>query len=144
MHVHVHSQECIRLLVRHIRTGKPRDLLDARDETSMSLLDHCAKRNLIDVVPILIACGATLDAPNDEGVTALSLAVSEGNMAMVSCLIRLGAQPNLRTTDTLNAPIHLAPNLEIASYLVANGARLDLPNQEGERGDVRVMHVVSV
>ena len=113
---------------------RAREMMDARDHHSNTILETAVFMSLSDVAPTLVSLGATLDAVSEENdTTPLCLAAEKGDMDMVVTLVQLGAQPNLRMPQSLNTPAHFAASLEVASYLVSNGARFDLRNRRGQR-----------
>lgn len=77
-------------------------------------MDVCAISNYSSVAAAVIKCGATVDLPNDDGLTPLALAVKHSSMETVTTLIQFGAQPNLRDPTTLCIPAHYGKLLFVA------------------------------
>lgn len=59
-------------------------------------INVAADGNHLDVARLLLAGGATIDAPEDEGQTALMLAAFRGHLDMVKLLLESGADKNYR------------------------------------------------
>ena len=60
----------------------------------ITALDWVAQSNDLTSADLLIRAGAHVNAANDYGVTALSLACSVGISPMVQKLLEAGANPN--------------------------------------------------
>ena len=131
-------ERCCRLLVRHCEQHRwpssSSPVLDARDLQGRTLLELCVSLSLTDVIPLLVALGATLDlvSPSSHS-TALCLAAQQKDMDSLVTLIQLGAQPNCRDADAGTAALHFASSLEVASFLVAHGARMGMRSRDGVR-----------
>ena len=77
----------------------------------------------LNVVRVLVAAGASLKRRDDSGFSALDLAVGGGNAAIVSFLLKSGADVNGRTAN--GSPLHTAcayRHVKIAKLLLQNGA----------------------
>ncbi len=62
-----------------------------------SLLDLVARVGTLEEVDLLIAANAQINSPGDMGYTPLHSAASEGRLDMVEHLLKLGADPTLRS-----------------------------------------------
>lgn len=57
---------------------------------------------------IVLDAGVSPDLANDKGTTPLTLACRRKDMAMLRALLKRGARPSPRLSDTLITPLHLA------------------------------------
>ncbi|KAK4231341.1 ankyrin repeat-containing domain protein [Podospora fimiseda] len=76
-----------------------------------------------DVVRYLHAHCSSVDAPNADGITALTLAAAHGHIDTCKLLIHLGAQVD--PPSRLISPIHtvcLGPHLDLLDLFIAKGA----------------------
>ena len=74
-----------------------------------------------------------INSKNENGLTALHKATSEGNLAMAAYLIRNGAQTEVEDNFG-NTPLIYAAiknRLEVAKLLISNGAPMNKPNRRG-------------
>ena len=131
--------KCMRMLVKHCSEHKwpsasASSLLDQRDIEEHTLLETCVALSLTDVIPVVLSLGASLDLTHPTTrITPLCLAAQQTDMESLTTLIQLGAQPNWRDPKSGNAVLHHASSLQIASFLVAHGARVSMRNKEGTR-----------
>ena len=129
----------LKALVAHCRSHRwpssaPCALLDGRDSDGSTLMELCTALSLTDVLPILVSLGATLDlASPTKHRTPLCLAARQTDMDSLITLIQLGAQPNWRDPVSGAGVVHFAASLEVASFLVAHGARMAMKTREGQR-----------
>jgi serine/threonine protein kinase len=102
------------------------------------LIAKGAKLNLLsaafidskDLVELLIANGADINAKNKNGSTALLLAVKNQNYEIVELLIAKGADINARDNDN-KRPLMEVDNLAIAKLLVSKGADINTRDNYG-------------
>jgi hypothetical protein len=73
------------------------------------LLEAC-KQGRHDLIPDLLASGASLTANLEEGYTALHIAAKEGHTLLIRILIEYKANPNIYALYTRETPIFLAAN----------------------------------
>ena len=74
-----------------------------------------------------------INSKNENGLTALHKATSEGNLAMAAYLIRNGAQTEVEDNFG-NTPLIYAAmenELEVAKLLISHGAQVNKPNRRG-------------
>ena len=85
------------------------DLNSSTTGTSGNTLLHlaCEKVNLESVIPILLACGASVNATNNNLATPLARAVRAGNEGIAMILVSHGASLNMVNTRGLS-PLHHA------------------------------------
>jgi len=79
-------------------------------------LMEAAKNGHAELVKLLIKAGCSLDVRNDEGITALYLAVQEEKEACVRTLLEAGANPNLPRLETDEPDKVIGYPLEHAVY----------------------------
>ena len=70
--------------------------VDAEDRKSTTALMIAGQHGRGEAVRVLVLAGANLVALNDDGHTALTLALLEGQDAIVNLLLELGADVDLR------------------------------------------------
>ena len=133
-------EDILRQLTQHCREHRwPSSalrsaLLDQRDLEGRTLLELCTTLSLTDVLPILVHLGATLDLVSPTHyLTPLCLAAQQTDMESLITLIQLGGQPTWRHQASGVTALHCAASLEVASFLVAHGARASLKTREGAR-----------
>lgn len=73
-----------------------REILFATDQNGLTLLHSAAEKNQVDVVNLLVAAGAIVDARDKLARTPLFLAASVGAEDVVKVLVNLGADCNAR------------------------------------------------
>jgi ankyrin repeat protein len=110
--------------------------------TAIESGDLDAVRRLLAAEPQLVhARGKTLRWIKGES-TALQLAVEAGAEDIVHLLVHAGANVNDKASLTGWAPLHLAlKNKEIADYLIAHGALVDIHAAAG-LGDLAVVRII--
>jgi ankyrin repeat protein len=104
--------------------------------TEQTPLSIAVQRGFIDAVGCLVTeLGATIDSnANQFRDSPLYTASDMGNLAMVKCLVHLGADVNVQT------PLHAAAragHLDVMRFLVERGA---LPNKADFEGDTPAMY----
>jgi ankyrin repeat protein len=95
---------------------------------------HYAARHLkaasgAAIVAQLVAAGATVDARDAHGSTALMIAADFANLTMVHALLEAGADPN--ATSARGTPLHWASGGACTRRLLAAGAAVDARNGRG-------------
>lgn len=82
----------------------------------------------------LLACGANINAVDDEGKTALMLAAEKGQVGTVNALLAAGADVNATDDDGDTALMHAADegNNAVVRLLLDAGADINIRNKEGE------------
>jgi uncharacterized protein len=97
------------------------------------LLDAVAKGRL-DRVRKLLRSGASPDARDATGNTALMIAVQQAGRSVVRCLLKAGAIPDLqnRSGQTALMLAAIAGRLPTVRALIEGGATLDLVNRKRE------------
>ena len=94
-------------------------------------LHEAVDRGHKEVVELLIATSADVNAKNQWGRTPLHQAAVRGRKEIVELLLANGADVNAKG-DSGGAPLLSARTVEIAELLIANGADVNAKNDEGE------------
>ena len=114
------------------------DLDRVNDQGRTALHAAAVRHDKVSIVQCLVEHGAKVDMTDHEGVTALCLAASSGNVGAVEYLIDHGAELN-KTANDGNTPLHVAARnanvwsrsfTEVVSMLLAYGASLKARNNE--------------
>ncbi|MEQ2007286.1 MAG: ankyrin repeat domain-containing protein [Limisphaerales bacterium] len=113
----------------------PVHLLALRKDSPHSV--HVSRLEVI--VAMMVARGASLDAKDTEGHTALHLAAKAGRVAMAHALLQQGADPKLPLPGggsvvalALQQPWPFDGVAELVRLLVANGAKVDERDTNGQ------------
>jgi hypothetical protein len=91
----------------------------------------------VEVAGLLLAHGARVDAKDDDGITALYLAVESGKTGLVRLLLEKGADPGVqmaRGMEKGRTPLHVAAgkgNVEIVKALLEFKAPANVVDHEG-------------
>lgn len=111
----------------------PWDALPPANRTPQSYL-FALQRGDMKQVQIYLAGGIPLDYHfEDGGGTPITVAASSGQAAVVSLLLKLGANPNLTDRGSYT-PLHWAAfygHTAVVSLLLANGAKIDAQQNTG-------------
>ncbi|NVO04522.1 MAG: ankyrin repeat domain-containing protein [Rhodoferax sp.] len=108
--------------------------VDAKDSygTQTPLLAYAARNGMAEVVRLMIARGANVNAADTEGFSALMEAASNGNVDSVKRLVASGANVNAASKSGWTA-LHGAAmrgHQSALEYLVAQGANLNAVSRE--------------
>ena len=103
----------------------------------VAALEAAATSNSLQIVKVLIAHGASVDAMDNYGYTALYLAAVNDHLDVVQYLVAHGADVNHvsrdKGGDTVLGIAAYAGHLDIVKYLVSAGANINLPDgKDGE------------
>ena len=91
-------------------------------EKGRTLLSFAATLDKIDMMTLLLAKGATVDAKGADGRTALSYAVQQNKTRAVECLLKNGADPLLKDNADKIALKYAEPGSDcMAPYVIAIG-----------------------
>ena len=131
------SQDMVKAIVQ----GKPADvkgLLDKGEpvdakQNGQTALHMAAMNGKIDIISILIARGAKVDATDDQGVTPLMLAAKEGKVDAVTALLAQGAKIEAQNKMGENA-LHIAGahgRKDVVTELLDRGANIRATSNNG-------------
>lgn len=101
----------------------------------MDLFEALNLRNLTDINRSIKASENTLSSLNNEGHTALHVAIEKHLFLPTKTLIESGAPLDAQTTVSKNTPLLLAlhiRNTAASELLIAAGANLDIQNSDGD------------
>ena len=105
--------------------GLTRMVEKVKGEEGTSASEKLYRKRLLTLLPLIRQSGnVNLTTPETKGNTALHYACSLGEVGLVECLLKLGADPNART-DKGATPLHCAGGkdaLRIQSVLRQYGA----------------------
>ncbi|KAJ5183915.1 hypothetical protein N7492_001531 [Penicillium capsulatum] len=144
------SLDIVKLLLQHgadaTVKSKDRQALDAADTPIHGLvadLQTCHELNMNsfeEAIQLLLDAGCDINAPNANGETALLHCLHQ-EIPLVPCLLRNGADPNIREKRG-GTPMHFfhnpLKNPEWFRALMGHGARLDIIRPDG--GDTPLHH----
>ena len=89
----------------------------------------------VAIVRLLLASGASVDAPSYDGSTPLHRAASKGSAEVAALLLAAGAAVDSGTASSEQTPLHLAASmgrLGVAKLLVAHGAAVQARRADGD------------
>ena len=110
------------------------DINGREDSFRKTALHRAAISGHKDVVGLLLAKGADIDAGKFDIGTALPSAVEKGHKEIAELLIAHGIDVNAKSKQG-NAPLHStvrAGHKDIAELLIANGADINVKNNDGQ------------
>jgi ankyrin repeat protein len=87
-------QQAVRVVLKQIAGGAERGAVDAREADGTTALHWAVRANELEIAQLLLRAGADANAANRYGVSALSLAATNGNAAMIGALVKAGADVN--------------------------------------------------
>ena len=113
--------------------------VDAQAVDGMTALHWAVQRDAAEMTALLLAAGADVARTNRYGVTPLTLASTNGNVATVDRLLAAGADANTRLAggETVLMTAARTGNVEVIDALLAGGA--DPNATEEARGQTAVM-----
>ncbi len=116
-----------------------RDLVGRADHHGRTELHYCALHGSTPILDILVHYGAKIDCQDNDGVTPIMSACSEGRYSLLLALLRKGADVKLLDRKQRNVVHHCfgpKPSLTCAKMLVRHFANL---NQRDESGMTPLM-----
>ena len=89
--------------------------------------------NSVEIVSILLASGANIDAATPGGRTALMAAVGSNNTDAVKLLVQHNAFVNAQDADGRTAIMSVSSNssVSVVKYLITNGADINQKTKDG-------------
>eukprot|EP01041_Mallomonas_annulata_P000701 gene701-1342_t len=116
--------------------------LQSGSDFSLALHEACVKGD-IEAVTSLIEGGASVNAPNPNGLTSpIHIACAAGNMSLTQLLVKKGAKIGAKNSSGMS-PLHIVcdrQNPLLAIYLVKKGADLSSRNKSGETPMHKMCH----
>jgi ankyrin repeat protein len=98
-------------------------------------LHLAAEKGYNDVVELLLAHKAEVDAKTESGETPLYLAAREGHKDVVELLLAHGADVNAKDKNFGRTPLHVAAvfdHKDVVELLLAHGANVNAKTNDGE------------
>ena len=95
--------------------GAKVDAKDKSKHTPLLMIEDNFEENTAEIVRLLIAHGADVNAQSREGKSALMFACDEDNLEVVKILLEAGANVNFKNSDGETA-LNLASNEEIKKF----------------------------
>lgn len=131
------SQDMVKAIVQ----GKPQEvkqLLDKGEavdakQAGQTALHFASMNGKVDIISILIARGAKVDAQDDQGVTPLMLACKDGQLDAVRALLAQGAKLETQNKMGENA-LHIAGahgKKDVVTELLDRGANIRATTNNG-------------
>jgi ankyrin repeat protein len=100
-----------------------------------TLLHDAALKGHVEIVELLLAHKAEVNAPNQEGAAALHDAALAGKCAVAEVLLNHGAQIDARDRDQQATPLERAASwgrIDVVELLLARGANPLLKDKNGK------------
>lgn len=101
--------------------------MNSQDQQGNMLLQTT---NDIDIARVLIDKGIALEHKNEQGETALFIAIKNNQSRLIDYLLEQGANPNLIDVNG-NSVLHTIRSDALAERLLAKGAKVNHINQQG-------------
>jgi ankyrin repeat protein len=134
------DSEIIEVLAKEIKFSSAMKYLNMETEEekkklfikeSQKIFNYAEKGNLLEIKN-LIDNGVDINLQNNEGVTALILASTNGNKEIVRYLIDSGANLDIQTKEGITALMCTKnEHKEVMRYLIDSGANLDIQSKGG-------------
>jgi len=109
-------------------------------------LNHAVKAGNKHIAELLIDNGTKVDEKNEDGQTALMIAINHSDRnavvlsGVVELLIEKGANVNEKDNEGRTPLMHAYGEIKIAEFLLANGAKVDEKNDDGETALIEIAH----
>jgi ankyrin repeat protein len=97
-----------------------------RDEAGLTALMRAADRNATDVIRLLVAAGADMNATDDDGQTALHYAALCDHEEAAGLLVSCGANPDFPDSDNASARDVAGPDALAAICAATKGEWIDV------------------
>ncbi len=98
-----------------------------------ALMRAAGSKNGLDTVKYLLSKGASVNAKDNNGSTAINFAATMGRLEIIQTLIEAGAEINNKT-DSGSTPLHQATfwkHYFVIEYLIKSGADLAVKDNKG-------------
>jgi len=111
--------------------GRDVNLRDKRSQTTA--LEHAVRNGNREMVQLLLAAGAKVNAANEGGEVVLMMLSGEATSDLVWDLINAGADVNLKDSNDNTPLIRVSgiDNLDAVKALIDAGAKVNLANKQG-------------
>jgi hypothetical protein len=111
--------------------GRDVNLRDKRSQTTA--LEHAVRNANREMVQLLLAAGAKVNAANEGGEVVLMMLSNEATSDLVWDLINAGADVNLKDSNDNTALIRVSgiDNLDAVKALIDAGAKVNIQNKQG-------------
>ena len=101
-----------------------------RDRWGATALHHAAAKGSKDVVELLLATGADVNATSNDGSTPLHDAAARGHKDVAELLLARGADVNARRSSG-DTPLYCAATKDVAELLLTTGAEVNAASNNG-------------
>ena len=125
----------VRIMESLISKGADIDLKNDRERTPLqSACTSGWNKNRLETIRILLNNGAAVNILDDLGKSPLFIVISTGYPPIAELFIRMGADVNLKETNTDKTPLHMAAIRgfsHIADLLISAGSEIDARDNHG-------------
>lgn len=125
----------IQVAIKHQDDALGAELVRAGAELVMETYGHsmlwAARSGMVDTVRAFLESGVEPDLPAGNGMVSLAAAINQERIDVARALLDAGADVNLVDANRYTAAHH-AQSAEALELLLDHGARLDIPNLDGE------------
>ncbi|MHB9146880.1 MAG: ankyrin repeat domain-containing protein [Candidatus Amoebophilus sp.] len=130
------SQEDEKILKLLLNNSAVNADLESRNRKGICPFHMAAAKNNIDIIKLLLECGANIDIKDRIGYTPVHIAACKGHTELVKFFISHGADIKIAATDEYkNAPIHTAVkhnHVKVVRLLLSQGANVNTKNAKGK------------
>ena len=116
--------------------GDLREVVDSTNALGATALSWAAHNGDLNMLDALLQSGASADLANNRGYTPLMMACMHEHPAAALWLLRHGAQPDLKTSDSQSTALMFAAWRglgEVVQELIQAGADMNLEDAHGHR-----------
>ncbi|MBN2768915.1 MAG: ankyrin repeat domain-containing protein [Campylobacterales bacterium] len=108
-------------------------LIEQKSNAGITPLHIAVKLRRMDIVKILLAKGADVDAQDNNGLTPLHYAIGQNQEELSRYLITIGADMDIQNSEGIT-PLHQAAfrgNVALIQFMLDNNANIDILNNQG-------------